>query len=125
MPPLYHFHLSCQHGDRSTQELAPAHDSPASHRAAPSRMPHRVARGGRLLIDGQLFSPHLPRELRHPPAPPRGASERGPKIAYEVEFNQRARRRLVRHAGPDVDGVTRWRCPLCAGCCEAVKSQRP
>jgi hypothetical protein len=70
--------------------------------------------GEALLIDGQLFSPHLPEELRQLPAPPRGASE-AEKIAYEAKFNQRARWRLVRHAGPDVDGVTRWRCPFCAG----------
>ena len=70
--------------------------------------------GEALLIDGQLFSPHLPEELRHLPAPPRGASE-AEKIVYEAKFNQRARWRLVRHAGPDVDGVTRWRCPFCAG----------
>ena len=70
--------------------------------------------GEALLIDGQLFSSHLPEELRDLPAPPRGASE-AEKIAYEAKFNQRARWRLVRHAGPDVDGVTRWRCPFCAG----------
>ncbi len=70
--------------------------------------------GGALLIDGQLFSPHVPEELRHLPAPPRGAPE-ADKIAYEAKFNQRARWRLVRHAGPNVDGVTRWRCPFCAG----------
>jgi hypothetical protein len=67
-----------------------------------------------LLIDGQLFSPHLPRNLRDLPAPPRGASEEE-KLAYEAKFNHRARWRLVRHAGPDADGVTRWRCPFCAG----------
>ena len=66
------------------------------------------------MIDGQLFSSHLPEELRQLPAPPRGASETE-KIAYESKFNQRARWRLVRHAGPDADGVTRWRCPFCAG----------
>jgi hypothetical protein len=70
--------------------------------------------GEALLIDGQLFSPHLPEELRQLPAPPRGVSE-SEKIVYEAKFNQRARWRLVRHAGPDADGVTRWRCPFCAG----------
>jgi hypothetical protein len=35
--------------------------------------------------------------------------------AYEEPFNRRARWRLVRHSGPDKDGVTRWRCPFCAG----------
>ena len=70
--------------------------------------------GDALLIDGQLFSSHLPHDLRDLPAPPRGATEEE-KLAYEAKFNQRARWRLVRHAGPDADGVTRWRCPFCAG----------
>ena len=70
--------------------------------------------GDALLIDGQLFSSHLPEELRDLPAPPRGAPE-AEKVVYEAKFNQRARWRLVRHVGPDADGVTRWRCPFCAG----------
>jgi hypothetical protein len=70
--------------------------------------------GDALLIDGQLYSPLLPAELRDLPAPPRGASETE-KLAYETKFNQRARWRLARHAGPDADGATRWRCPFCAG----------
>ena len=70
--------------------------------------------GDALLIDGQLFSPHLPEELRDLSGAPRGASELE-KLAYEARFNLRARWRLVRHAGPDADGVTRWRCPFCAG----------
>lgn len=67
-----------------------------------------------LLIDGQLYSPHLPEGLRDLTSPPRGASE-VEKLSYEAKFNLRARWRLVRHAGPDADGVTRWRCPFCAG----------
>ena len=70
--------------------------------------------GEALLLDGQLFSAHLPGDLRDLPAPPRGASE-AEKLVYEAKFNQRARWRMVRHAGPDTDGVTRWRCPFCAG----------
>jgi len=70
--------------------------------------------GEALLLDGQLFSAHLPVELRDLAAPPRGASE-AEKLVYEAKFNQRARWRMVRHAGPDADGVTRWRCPFCAG----------
>lgn len=70
--------------------------------------------GKALLIDGQLFSPHLPDHLRDLAAPPRGATE-AEKLDYETRFNQRARWRLVRHAAPDADGVTRWRCPFCAG----------
>src|SRR5207302_2916473 len=70
--------------------------------------------GEALLIDGQLFSPLLPQELRDLPAPPRGASEEE-RLAYEAKFNQRARWRLTRHAGPDGDGATRWKCPFCSG----------
>jgi len=70
--------------------------------------------GEALLIDGQLFSPLLPEELRDLPVPQRGASE-DEKLAYEAKFNQRARWRLTRHAGPDADGATRWRCPFCSG----------
>jgi hypothetical protein len=33
----------------------------------------------------------------------------------EQRFNERARYRFQRHAAPDEDGVTRWRCPFCAG----------
>jgi len=70
--------------------------------------------GEALLLDGQLYSPFLPPELRDLAAPPRFA--RGAyRRAYEESFNRRARWRLVRHAGPDSDGVTRWRCPFCAG----------
>jgi hypothetical protein len=70
--------------------------------------------GEALLIDGQLFSPLLPEELRDLPVPPRGASEEE-KLGYEAKFNQRARWRLTRHAGPDGDGATRWKCPFCSG----------
>ena len=70
--------------------------------------------GEALLIDGQLFSPLLPDELRSLPAPPRGASEVD-KEAYEAKFNLRARWRMMRHAPPDADGATRWRCPFCSG----------
>lgn len=69
--------------------------------------------GDALLIDGQLFSPLLPNELRDLPAPPRGASE-AEKLAYEAKFNQRARWRMMRHSPPDKDGATRWRCPFCS-----------
>ncbi len=75
------------------------------------------------LIDGQLFSSHLPDALRDLPAPPRGASE-SEKLSYEAKFNQRARWRLVRHAGPDHDGVTRWRCPFCAGLLRSRKFRK-
>jgi hypothetical protein len=70
--------------------------------------------GEALLLDGQLYSPLLPAELRDLVMPPRGAP-RALRRAYEEKFNQRARYRYVRHSKPDADGVTRWRCPFCAG----------
>jgi len=79
--------------------------------------------GDALLIDGQLFSSLLPEELRELPSPPRGASEveKGP---YEARFNLRARWRMARHAGPDADGATRWRCPFCSGFLRARRFPR-
>ena len=70
--------------------------------------------GDAVLLDGQLYSSLLPDELRDLPMWPRGASE-AEKLAHEAKFNLRARWRMVRHAGPDADGATRWRCPFCAG----------
>lgn len=70
--------------------------------------------GQALLLDGQLYSNLLPDELRELPMPPRGAAE-DVKLTHEQAFNRRARWRMVRHAGPDADGATRWRCPFCAG----------
>jgi hypothetical protein len=70
--------------------------------------------GNALLLDGQLYSSLLPNELRDLPMPPRGAPE-PVKLEHEAKFNLRARWRMVRHAGPDADGATRWRCPFCAG----------
>ena len=67
-----------------------------------------------LLVDGQLYSTLLPvelRDLKMPPIRAKGNYRR----AYEQAFNQRARWRLVRHQAPDTDGVTRWKCPFCAG----------
>jgi hypothetical protein len=69
---------------------------------------------GTLLIDGTLFSDLLPEDLVDLPMPARGASE-AEKAPYEAAYNRRARWRYVRHAGPDKDGSTRWRCPFCAG----------
>jgi hypothetical protein len=70
--------------------------------------------GDALLLDGQLYSSLLPNELRDLPMPPRGAPE-AVKVEHETKFNLRAKWRMVRHAGPDGDGATRWRCPFCAG----------
>jgi hypothetical protein len=75
----------------------------------------RPFKNGALLVDGQLFSEHLPAELADVlPMPPRGATT-AEKTAYEAAFNRRARFRYGRHAGPDADGATRWRCPFCLG----------
>jgi len=70
--------------------------------------------GDALLIDGQLFSSLLPEDLRDLPSPPRGVSE-SDKATYEARLYLRARWRMARHAAPDADGATRWRCPFCAG----------
>lgn len=70
--------------------------------------------GEALLLDDQLYSRFLPAELRDLAMPPRYARG-GYRRAYEAAFNRRARWRYVRHTRPDVDGVTRWRCPFCAG----------
>ena len=76
--------------------------------------------GDAVLVDGQLYSSLLPNELRDIPMPPRGSSEPA-KLEHETKFNLRARWRMVRHAGPDSDGATRWRCPFCAGLLRARK----
>jgi hypothetical protein len=70
--------------------------------------------GEALLLDGQLYSRFLPAELRDLAMPPRGAPGHL-KRAYEKHFNLRSRFRYVRHARPDHEGVTRWKCPFCAG----------
>ncbi|MEX0755069.1 MAG: hypothetical protein WD556_08140 [Actinomycetota bacterium] len=67
------------------------------------------------MIEGQLFSDHVPEELRGElPMPPMGS---GPKETthYEEAFNRRARYRYQRHVKPDADGATRWRCPFSSG----------
>jgi hypothetical protein len=70
--------------------------------------------GEAMLVDGQLYSKLLPKDLRDLSFPPRYAP--GPyRRPFEEKFNQRARWRFVRHAKPDSDGVTRWKCPVCAG----------
>ncbi len=74
----------------------------------------RPFRQGALMIDGTIFSELLPEDLRDLPMPSRGASD-AEKRSYEAAYNRRARWRYVRHAGPDQDGSTRWRCPFCAG----------
>lgn len=70
--------------------------------------------GKALLLDGQLFSPLLPEELRDLPMPPRFRPGHY-KAKWEEAFNRRARYRMGRLAGPDADGTTRWICPFHAG----------
>ena len=68
-----------------------------------------------ILIEGHPFSTTLPADLAGQlPMPPRGASVQE-CLAHEEAFNRRARYRYTRHAGPDADGATRWRCPFCYG----------
>jgi len=100
--------------DTTQYKLAAAGISTTFQAVTHQRLPRPFGHGQALLIDGQLYSPHLPEELRDLAMPPRGASD-AEKAAYEAKFNQRARWRLVRHAGADADGATRWRCTFCAG----------
>ncbi|MHB1986911.1 MAG: hypothetical protein ACYCSF_02835 [Acidimicrobiales bacterium] len=67
-----------------------------------------------LLTDGQLFSRLMPERLRDLAAAPMEATG-AYRAAYEKPFNQRAHWRLVRHSAPDHNGVTRRKCPFCAG----------
>jgi hypothetical protein len=67
-----------------------------------------------LLVDGQLYSSALPDELRDLRMP-KILAKGNYRLAYEDDFNRRARWRLVRHTAPDDNGVTRWKCPFDAG----------
>jgi hypothetical protein len=67
-----------------------------------------------ILMDGQLFSTLLPNELRDLATAPMTATG-AYRRAYEEPFNRRARWCLVCYVAPDSGGVTRWRCPFCAG----------
>ena len=68
-----------------------------------------------LVIEGQLVNAHVPEELQDllPMPPMKATAEESAK--YEEPFNRLAQYRLERHAGPDAEGATRWRCPFCAG----------
>jgi hypothetical protein len=70
--------------------------------------------GDARLVDGQLFSQFVPKDLLDLPMPPLGSTV-GRMLAYERAFNRRARYRYSRHAAPEPDGTTRWRCPFCVG----------
>ena len=109
--------------DRGYSQLRPETTSHLLHRAGVEQAfrPMETQRKTKpyssdaLVVEGQLFSAHLPAHLRGPLAmPPMGAPVEQ-LLRYEQHFNQRAGYRYQRHAGPDADGVTRWRCPFCSG----------
>jgi hypothetical protein len=109
--------------DRGYSQLRPEHTAHPLRRAGIEQtfrpMTHqRKAKPFRteaIMIEGQLFSAHLPKELLGPlPMPQMGATVEELE-RLEQPFNRRARYRYQRLAGPDHDGVTRWKCPFCAG----------
>lgn len=68
-----------------------------------------------ILIEGRLVSAHAPEELQGLlPMPPYGSTDEECE-EYEKPFNRLARFALQRHAGPDNEGATRWKCPVHAG----------
>ena len=68
-----------------------------------------------ILIEGHLVSAHAPDDLLEVlPMPPYGSTN-GVCEEFEAPFNRLARWALQRHAGPDADGTTRWKCPFEAG----------
>jgi hypothetical protein len=85
---------------------------PASHQR--TRPDAAATLGDAFVLDGQLFSKHTPEELRHLPVPARGTSGEDKK-KYEKDFERRAAFAYVRHKKPNQDGITRWKCPFCAG----------
>jgi hypothetical protein len=75
------------------------------------------------LVDGTMFSIHLPHDLGGArdwgepnilPTPPMGSTVEEKK-KFEDAFNRRARWRYGRHAGPFSDGTTRWASPFRLG----------
>jgi hypothetical protein len=68
-----------------------------------------------MLVEGLLVSTHVPAELQGLlPMPPYGSTDEQSE-EFEEAFNRLARYALQRHAGPDADGTTRWKCPFDAG----------
>lgn len=67
-----------------------------------------------LLIDGHLFSKHLPPHLHELRLPSFGATP-DEKANAERQYNERATWAYSRHQRPDKNGYTRWRCPFAAG----------
>jgi hypothetical protein len=78
--------------------------------------------GNALLLDGELYSSLLPKELRDLAAPPRFATGAYRRV-YEERFNQRARWRHVRHAVPDADGSPGGVVPSVPASCGAGSSR--
>ncbi len=70
--------------------------------------------GGAFVIDGQLFSRHTPEHLWRLERPERNAKAED-RLRSEQEFKQRAAYAYVRHKAPGDNGITRWKCPFCAG----------
>ncbi len=68
-----------------------------------------------IVIDGNLFSEHLPAEFRAElPRPPRNCPTKD-LPTYTAPFDARAKWRFSVHGRPDDDGYFRMRCPFCAG----------
>ena len=65
-------------------------------------------------IDGHPFHEHTPEHLLKLDRPLQGANNEQ-RAEYQTLFNERARWRWTKQAGPDADGVTRWICPFHAG----------
>jgi hypothetical protein len=109
--------------DRGYSQSVPEHTSHPLNRAGihqtfrpmERQRPAKPFSSDMLLIEGALFSAHLPKELWGPlPMPPMGAT-REQLESFERPFNQRARWRYQRLSGHDADGVTRWKCPFHSG----------
>lgn len=109
--------------DRGYSQLLPENTSHPLNRAGISQTfrpkdhqrVRKPFRDDAMMIEGQLVSAHVPEELQGllPMPPMKATAEESAK--YEEPFNRLAQYRLERHAGPDDEGATRWRCPVCAG----------
>lgn len=95
----------------------------------PQQRGQRPFAGDALLIDGGLYSAHLPDALfgsntsdgrRSLPMPPMGATWEQ-RLKFQEPFNRRAQYRYGVHSGPDSDGYRRMRCPFCSGRAKALE----
>ena len=80
--------------------------------------------GEALLIDGQLFSPHLPQELRQLPAPPRARRKPKRSPTRRISTDGHAGDSSVTPALTSM-ALPGGAVPFAPACSEAVKSQRP